>query len=181
MIDRLMIVVTAGTLLTLSFITYSAPANIPHTAQQHHSMYAGEENRPIKSLSDDDIAQLTQGRGWGLAKAAELNGMPGPIHLLQMRNEIKLTTLQINQLEMLFNTMKQQAIPLGKQLIEREAQLNSAFANKTVTKKSLQKIMTDIATTYSRLRFTHLAAHLETPNILTPTQIKQYNALRGYQ
>src|SRR5215469_14793256 len=47
--------------------------------------YAGQEARTIKALSDDDIAALRKGEGMGMAKAAELNGYPGPVHVLALR------------------------------------------------------------------------------------------------
>jgi len=54
-------------------------------AQQHAaSPYAGEERRQIASLSKNDLAELRSGHGWGLALPAELNGVPGPTHLLEM-------------------------------------------------------------------------------------------------
>ena len=43
----------------------------------YKSKYAGEEKRVIKSLSETDIEELKNGKGWGLAKAAELNTVPG--------------------------------------------------------------------------------------------------------
>ena len=46
--------------------------------------YAGQQARSIKSLSDDEIAALRKGEGMGMAKAAELNGYPGPAHVLQL-------------------------------------------------------------------------------------------------
>jgi hypothetical protein len=46
------------------------------------SNYVGQENWTLKSLSPDDIAELRRGGGWGLAKAAELNGVPGPAHII---------------------------------------------------------------------------------------------------
>ncbi|MBT3972460.1 MAG: hypothetical protein HOE99_01485, partial [Acidiferrobacteraceae bacterium] len=49
------------------------------------SPYVGQETRVIKSLSAEDIDDLINGRGWGLAKPAELNGVPGPAHLLEMQ------------------------------------------------------------------------------------------------
>jgi len=176
----LTILFTVGKLLALTTITCGAAGNTQHNSTQHHSDYAGEETRKIKSLSNDDMEQLNQGQGWGMAKVAELNGMPGPVHLLQLKNEIKLTAGQISQLETLFTHMKQQAIPLGKKLINLEAMLNNEFANRTVNNKSLKKIVDEIASTRSKLRFTHLATHLKTPDVLTPLQIQRYNTLRGY-
>ena len=56
-------------------------------AQDHHrhvSPYAGQEVRRIKSLSAERVADLLAGRGAGYAKAAELNGVPGPVHVLEV-------------------------------------------------------------------------------------------------
>ena len=39
--------------------------------------YAGMQSRPIKALSEQQVADLQAGRGMGLALAAELNGYPG--------------------------------------------------------------------------------------------------------
>jgi hypothetical protein len=39
--------------------------------------YAGMQARSIKSLSEQQVADLSAGRGMGLALAAELNGYPG--------------------------------------------------------------------------------------------------------
>ncbi len=39
-----------------------------------HSPYAGQEQRSIKALSEQEVAALLAGRGAGFAKAAELNG-----------------------------------------------------------------------------------------------------------
>jgi hypothetical protein len=43
-------------------------------AAQAQQPYAGHETRPIKALSDREIADLKAGRGMGLALAAELCG-----------------------------------------------------------------------------------------------------------
>lgn len=54
-------------------------------AQHNHgadSPYTGMQDRAIKSLSDADIRELRRGGGWGHALPAEINGMPGPAHLL---------------------------------------------------------------------------------------------------
>lgn len=146
----------------------------------YHSSYAGENTRQIKSLSEYDIEQLKNGRGWGLAKAAELNGVPGPAHLLQMKREIQLSADQETQISQLFTRMQQQAIPLGKQLIQLEQELNESFAKHTVTEVSLRQKLDEIAQVTKELRYVHLATHLATPGILSQTQIEAYNRLRGY-
>ena len=75
-------------LCSLFFLAGTIHAATPHKLQ---SNYVGQEKRQIKTLSQDDIYDLQNGNGWGLAKAAELNGVPGPKHLLEMKEEIKLT------------------------------------------------------------------------------------------
>ncbi len=126
------------------------------------------------------MEELENGQGWGLAKAAELNGMPGPAHVLEMQEEIDLTAEQRRAIEDLYAKMKQEAIPLGLELIELEKELNGHFANRTITDELLDELLEKVARVTKQLRYTHLAAHLETPNILRPEQIALYNKLRGY-
>src|SRR6202165_5722338 len=113
--------------VTLAFAT-SASAQTP---------YAGMQTRPIKALSDQQIADLRAGRGVGLALAAELNGYPGPSHVLELADKLDLTTDQRTKVQGLFDSMKAEAIPLGARLIEQEAALDKQFASRTVTPESL--------------------------------------------
>ena len=146
----------------------------------HQSKYAGEKKREIKSLSATDIEELKNGKVWGLAKAAELNGMPGPAHLLEMKEEIDLSANQIRAIEDIYKKMKQEAISLGLELIELERELNNHFANRTITDELLRQILQGIAQVQRQLRYVHLSAHLNTPDILKSEQITLYNKLRGY-
>ena len=77
-------------------------ASDKHHNHDGHSSYAGQQQRSIKSLSDDDIVELQRGGGWGLAKAAELNGVPGPLHLLELKDKIPLSEDQIEQITALY-------------------------------------------------------------------------------
>jgi Spy/CpxP family protein refolding chaperone len=144
------------------------------------SPYAGQEARRIKSLSEQDIDELRNGRGWGLAKAAELNGMPGPLHLLEMRDAIGLTPGQTAAIEALFRRMKAQAVTLGERLIALERDLNDAFARGDIGEAALAAKLDTIGRVQTQLRMTHLETHLATPKILKPEQVAAYNRLRGY-
>jgi hypothetical protein len=146
----------------------------------HHSTYAGEESRAIKSLSAEDIEELRRGGGWGLAKAAELNGVPGPAHLLELKDEISLDAAQIAALEKLFSVMQVEAIAEGERLIALEATLEADFRDGTVTEANLRAQLHEIAASLGRLRFIHLRTHLETPGLLSAMQVERYNQLRGY-
>ena len=161
-------------IFSVPFLTFG---NSKHT---FHSKYDGQESREIKSLSEVDIDELTNGKGWGLAKAAELNGVPGPVHLLEMKEEIHLSQNQIKQITSLYQEMKHRAIPLGLKLIQLEKELNKYFADGLITDEKLQDILGKIAQTNMQLRYIHLSTHLKTPKILASEQIDLYNKLRGY-
>ena len=158
-------------------ISFSASA---FAGESYESKYVGQEHRNIKSLSAGDIEELKRGGGWGLAKAAELNGVPGPAHILEMEEEINLTDEQKKILQKIFNDMKVDAVALGEQLIHLEEKLNSGFSNGIMDQALLEKSVQEIEKTRAELRLVHLSTHLQTPNILTNEQIILYNKLRGY-
>jgi len=71
------------------------------------------QNRLVKSLSDDDLKELRRGRGWGLALAAELSGMPDPAHLLELKDQIPLTDDQVAKTQALPNDMRKRLYRLA--------------------------------------------------------------------
>jgi Spy/CpxP family protein refolding chaperone len=142
--------------------------------------YAGMETRAIKSLSDEQVADLNAGRGMGLALAAELNGYPGPSHALELADRLALSPEQATKLKELFAAMKAETIPIGAELISQERGLNEDFARRTITPAGLEATTRKIGTTQAALRSAHLKYHLSTVAILTPEQVKQYGELRGY-
>src|SRR5687768_9981318 len=104
---------------TLGLFHLASPALAQDALPQQP--YAGFENRAIKALSDDEIADLRAGRGMGLALAAELNGYPGPSHVLEHAEALTLTPAQRQRTEAVFEAMKAEAVNLGERLIEQEA------------------------------------------------------------
>jgi hypothetical protein len=155
----------------LMFVSVAANAQTP---------YAGMQARSIKALSEQQVADLTAGRGMGLALAAELNGYPGPSHVLELADKLELSADQRGQVQTLFNPMKAEAIPLGSKLIEQEAELDRKFAARTITPEDLKLTTAAIAVSQGELRETHLKYHLQTASLLTPAQMHRYAQLRGY-
>jgi Spy/CpxP family protein refolding chaperone len=142
--------------------------------------YAGQEARTIKALSDDDIAALRKGEGMGMAKAAELNGYPGPVHVLVLAAQLGLTETQQRDVRAIFERMSAAAKPLGGELIAQEQALDQLFARDEITPDRLAAATAAIAGLQGRLRAVHLSAHLETRALLNPEQIARYQQLRGY-
>jgi Spy/CpxP family protein refolding chaperone len=146
-----------------------------------HSPYAGYEKRSIKAYSDQEIADLQNGRGIGLALPAELNGYPGPSHVLELAEKLRLSDDQKKQMENLYGAMRTETVALGLQLIDQERELDQLFRLRAVTLASLQHATAAIGQTQAALRNAHLKYHLSTIDVLTPEQIEAYDVLRGYR
>lgn len=142
--------------------------------------YAGLERRPIKALSAEQVEGYLRGDGMSLALAAELNGYPGPKHVLELSAALELSEQQRESMERLYHMMNERAVSLGQDIVEAEARLDSAFAEGTVSPESLRQQLNHLGQLYGDLRYTHLEAHLETVTVLTDHQVALYQSLRGY-
>jgi len=149
-------------------------------AQHGQQPYAGLEKRAVKALSETEIADLLAGRGMGLAKAAELNGYPGPAHLLENAAALNLSDDQRRAIEAIRARMAAAAEALGREILARERELDAAFAEARIDAAELRAKTDAIAALMGRLRAVHLAAHIEARPLLTAAQIADYNKLRGY-
>jgi len=103
-------------------------------------------------LSPEQIADLKAGRGMSLALAAELNGYPGPRHVLELGDQLGLSDQQRADAQRLFEAMTAEAIPLGEKLIAQEAELDALFARGVVTATSLGAATAAQMQRYSELR-----------------------------
>ncbi|WP_324131978.1 periplasmic heavy metal sensor [Bosea sp. (in: a-proteobacteria)] len=147
---------------------------------QTASPYAGEQKRVIKALSIKDVDDLMQGRGMGLAKVAELNRYPGPMHGLELAEPIKLSREQQDALTAIMARMSSEAKALGAAIVDLERELDAAFAARTIDHRRMQELTELIGVKQGAIRSVHLAAHLETAAALSSEQIAQYDVLRGY-
>lgn len=151
---------------------------------QHHGHaappYAALAERPVKALSAQEAADLAAGRGMGLALAAELNGYPGPLHVLELAERLELTAGQRTQAQALLEAMTAEAIPIGRQVITGEEELDRLFATRRATIDAITELSARIAAARGQLRAAHLRYHLAMIDILQPAQVARYGALRGY-
>jgi hypothetical protein len=155
-------------------------AATPSFGQEDHSAHQRTSPSIPTSMSREDVAELNSGSGWGLAKPAELNGVAGPTHVLELAQQLDLTQAQRDRIEPIRAAMQENAIALGQRLIELELALDEHFRAGTVTDEILKTSLAEIAQTLGDLRYVHLSAHLTTPTILTAAQLEAYSGLRGY-
>ena len=174
--------IVATALITLALATPAMAQHHGHLHQQHApAPYAGQQQRDIKALSEQQIADLRAGRGMGLALAAELNGYPGPMHVLELKDQLRLTAEQHRQFQGLFDSMKSEAIEAGEHLIASERTLDRAFAEGKMSPEALSALTARIGEAQGRLRAIHLKYHLTSAELLSRDQRQRYSDLRGYR
>jgi hypothetical protein len=150
------------------------------SAQHTHSPYAGHQARAIKALSAEEVEGYLNGEGLGMALPAELNGYPGPRHVLQLAENLELSEGQGAAVHRIFDSMKSRAVELGARIVELERRLDEEFAARSITPAALDSLTEEIAQLQGRLRAVHLRAHLELAGVLTEAQLEEYDRLRGY-
>lgn len=144
------------------------------------SPYPVMKDRSIKAISSEKIEALQYGRGAGYALAAELNGYPGPRHVLELADKLDLSPDQRRDTQRLFDRMKQEAVHLGSQLLTQEADLEKLFRSRTIDEPVLFRLTGNIGAIDAKLRATHLKYHLAMARLLTAHQRANYDRLRGY-
>lgn len=168
-------------LVSLTLVAGAAGASAQHA--DHHaaaSGYAGLQDREIKALSPEQMAELRRGHGMGASLPAELNGVPGPMHVLELAQQLTLTAEQSSQLNAITAEMRTSAQQLGRQVIAAEAELDAAFKADAVDEQTIAETTARIASLRGRLRAVHLVAHLQTKHLLSGDQVTAYNLARGY-
>jgi len=151
-----------------------------HSGHTPPSPYAGEQTREIKALSATQTADLLAGKGMEQAKAAELNGYPGPMHVLELAGPLALSEAQRQDSEALLAGHKAEARALGARLVEAERDLDAAFAEKRIDTAQLEQLTRQIGQLQAELRASHLRTHLQQTRLLTAPQAALYAELRGY-
>ncbi len=162
--------------LTAMLITASGAL----AADQAPKPYAGQQARDVSTLSAKDIEDLYAGRGWGLAKPAELNGYPGPLHVLELASELQLSEGQKKKVQEIFDRMQRAAKSAGAKFIDAEKEVDSFFKAGELEGAKLAEKLDAASAARAGLRRVHLSAHIETKGVLSTHQIHRYKMARGY-
>lgn len=168
----------AAELLLLTAVLSATPA----AAQSHHgaSPYADLHSREIKALSREEVEGLLDGEGLGFALAAELNGLPGPRHVLELADALGLTDEQRDAVTAIEREMRGEAVELGRRLVDAERALDALFRDGRATPEAVRAATGEAGRLRAELRAVHLLAHLSVTETLAPAQVEEYGRLRGY-
>jgi hypothetical protein len=151
------------------------------TSMHVNSPYAGQFSGAdqIRVLTPDEIDQIRAGEGAGLAKAAELNGVPGPRHVLDLAADLGLSPEQMAKIQPIYDEMRVKAAAAGSMYLAAQQALETDFRNGRLTAQALPARLTEVARLRAELEGTRLSAHLATAAILRADQVA-HNILRGY-
>jgi hypothetical protein len=157
----------------------SATHDVAHELTQNPKPYAGQHQRPLKALSEQEIADYRAGKGLGFSKVAELNSMPGPAHVIELADKLGLDPSQREATRKLFERMQADAVKLGHRFIENEQRLQAAVLH-GARDETVQKLIAESASLQGQIRAVHVMAHLDTTELLSASQVKAYDEARGY-
>jgi Spy/CpxP family protein refolding chaperone len=177
LISFCILVVSSGAGMAQDIGHHSTPQP---SANQQATPYAGQQDRAIKSLSAQDAQDWLDGKGMSLAKAAELNGYPGPMHTLELAAPLQLSDAQRDASKQLMMTHKDEVRRLGADLVQAERALDQAFVKRSIDQTNLKAMTQRIGELQAAIRESHLRTHLLQTAILTSKQVAQYITLRGY-
>ena len=133
-----------------------------------------------QQLSPEEVKQYLSGAGMGYAKAAELNHFPGPMHVLELADKLRLSAEQRTQTERLMQAHKAEARALGEKVVAAEEALAQLFRSGQVRGNELAQAVDEAARLQGAYRLTHLETHRRMRALLTEEQVKRYDTLRGY-
>jgi Spy/CpxP family protein refolding chaperone len=142
-----------------------APGDLPHHA--------------IVQMYDKAFAEnLAAGRGFGMAFVADQNGYPGPLHVLELTDQLKLTADQETKVLTMLHEMFTQSRPKGARLLEAEARLRALFSGGRADDASVRTAVAAVEAARAEVRLVHLSYHLKTRDVLTPEQRRLYHEAR---
>lgn len=161
------IVATAGLLGTASSVSWG---------QHGHGHEGGHQAAEACSAEFDKV--VGEGRGFGLAFAADQNGYPGPLHVLELKDRLKLTADQEAKAQALLHAMFVESKPKSARLLEAEAKLRRLFADRAADDAAVRTAVAEVERARSEVRLVHLLTHLKTRELLTEDQRRIYHEAR---
>jgi len=143
--------------LAALFITSLMAQNLYATTDS----YVAQASREIKNFSAQDVQQIKQGKGWGMAKSAEFNGYPGPRHVLDMAEKLALSAEQTRAVKDIFEAMQVKAMAAGDAYLAAERQLDQGFLHNQINAESLRELVDTSLQARADLRYIHQGTYMD--------------------
>lgn len=150
----------------------------PHTGGSHHGPGQPPGHLEAQRCVEGFERVVADGRGFGMAFAADRNGYPGPLHALELKDALGLTAAQESELRALEAAMFAESRPRSAALLAAERRLEALFARGQATEPDLRTSAGEIERLRAEVRVVHLRYHLKTRDLLTERQRTIYHAQR---
>ena len=169
----------AFVMVALLCVTSTAAAQ--HAAppgHEHGAAGPGQGHLVAQSCADEFEKVVGSGRGFGLAFAADQNGYPGPMHVLELKDRLKLTADQEAKMHTLMAAMFSESQPKSARLLDAERKLRRLFADSAASRAAVRAAAAEVEHARAEVRLVHLLTHLRTRDLLTDEQRRLYQEAR---
>ncbi|MDB5125613.1 MAG: hypothetical protein JWP94_3742 [Mucilaginibacter sp.] len=132
----------------------------------------------LKTLSDKQYDALVKGEDiYGMSLAAELNHYPNPEKVMKYKKQLDLSPIQVNQFNAINKELHRKKLEMGQIIIHNERTLDSIFKYHRLDNGSLIFFANRYGLYQGEMRNVILQSCLKAWELLTPQQIKKYEAL----
>lgn len=149
-----------------------------HGQHRHGGADDAQAHRRVEQCLQEFDQVVADGRGFGLAFAADQNGYPGPLHVLELKDRLALTPAQETRMRALFDTMLADARSGATRLAAAEDRLRRVFADRAADPAAVRTAVADAERARADVRLVHLLTHVQAHDVLTETQRRTYHDLR---
>ena len=171
---------TRALLVVVAIATATAGPALAQSGHGHQHGGGGDAqaHQRVEACQREFDQVVADGRGFGLAFPADQNGYPGPLHVLELKDRLRLTPEQETRMRALFEAMLAEARPRAARLAAAEARLRQIFAERAADDAAVRTAVAEAETARAEVRLAHLLTHVRTRDVLTEAQRQTYHQLR---
>jgi len=169
---------TFASLVVGIVLTTVVPALAQHAGHSHTGPAPSRGHLAAEACQAEFEGVIADGRGFGLAFVADQNGYPGPLHVLELKDRLRLSPEQERGARELLEGMFAEARPRSARLLASEARLRDLFARRGVDDALLAAAVAVLEQARADFRLVHLRAHVKMRDLLTEDQRRAYHAAR---
>ncbi len=155
-----------------------AAATLAGAQHRHDGGRDREPHLAVQQCQQQFEQVIADGRGFGLAFVADQEGYPGPLHVLELKDRLRLSGDQQRTMKEMLEAMFAESRPAAARLLAAEQRLRSLFARGIADEASVRAALADVERAHTEVRLAHLLTHLKTRDRLTDEQRRLYHAAR---
>src|SRR2546428_4649950 len=113
-----------------------AAATLAGAQHRHDGGHGGDPHLAAQQCQKQFELVIADGRGFGLAFVADQEGYPGPLHVLELKDLLRLSAHQERAMQRMMEAMFADSRPAAGRLLAAERRLRSLFASGTAAQAS---------------------------------------------